>query len=115
MADATGKPKPGCVLLNAATRPAPAGCVTVLRQKRFGCPQPTLPRQRLQQVSFRTNLSASIDTPLASFVEHTEMILQRDLAARRDPSGTSAAAITEGLRPSANQTINAASHGCLFC
>jgi len=35
------------------------------------------------------------------------MILLRHLAARRKPSGTSAAAIPEGLLPSANLAMNA--------
>jgi len=54
------------------------------------------------------NLNASIDTPLASFVDHREMLLLRSLAARRKPSGTSATVLPEGLRPSANLAANAA-------
>jgi len=58
------------------------------------------------------NLNAQIDTPLAGFVDYSEMILLRCLAARRKPSGASATAIPEDLRPCANLAINAARRSC---
>jgi len=61
------------------------------------------------------NLNAQIDTPLASFVDHEELILSRYLAARREPSGKAVKAVPEGLRPSANLAINVGNRWFSFC